>query len=112
LPPFQQQESKTSPAAQIVSNRIASGGAEYLMQNLIRIMTDSAKLAEEPEFIDLNLDGLKAANVSWRWMEKYEKRLAEAKMKGPDEYHEIYNEMRIEVVAELATPAFHNEVDK
>ena len=82
------------------------------MQNTIRIMTDSGKLAEEPEFIDLNLDGVKAANVSQRWMKKYEKRLAAAKMKGPDEYHEVYDEMRIEVIAELATPAFQNEVDE
>ena len=29
------------------------------MQNLIRIMTDSAQLAEEPEFTDLYLDGEK-----------------------------------------------------
>ena len=82
------------------------------MQNAIRIMTDSGKLAEEPEFIDFNLDGVMAANVSQRWMKKYEKRLAEAKMKSPDEYHEVYDEMRIEVIAELATPAFHKEVDE
>ncbi len=39
--PALQQARKTSPAAQVVVNRIASGGAEYLMQNAIRIMTDS-----------------------------------------------------------------------
>ena len=111
LPTFQQQARKTSPAAQVVVNRIASAGAEYLMQNLIRIMTDSVKLAEEPEFLDLNLGGVKAAGVSQRWMKKYEKRLTEAKMKGSSEYHEVYDEMRIEVVAELATPAFHKDVN-
>jgi hypothetical protein len=36
--------------------------------NVIRIMTDSGKLAEKPEFIDFNLDGMKAANVSQYWM--------------------------------------------
>ncbi len=36
--------------------------------------------------------------------------LAEAKTKGPDKYHEVYVEMRIEVIAELANPAFHKEV--
>ena len=55
---------------------------------------------------------MKAADVSQRWTKKYEKRLAEAKIKGSDEYHEVYDEMRIEVVAELATPAFHKEVDE
>lgn len=112
LPAIQQQALKSAPTAQVVLNRIVSGGAEYLMQNAIRIMINSAKLAEEPEFIDLNLDGVKAANVSQRWMKKYEKRLAEAKTKGPDEYHEVYDEMRIEVIAELANPAFHKEVDE
>jgi hypothetical protein len=112
LPALQQHALKTSPATQVVLNRIVSGGAEYLMQNAIRIMTDSEKLAEEPEFVDFNLDGVKAANVSQRWLKKYEKRLAEAKMKSSDEYHEVYDEMRIEVIAELATPSFHKEVDE
>jgi hypothetical protein len=112
LPALQQQAPKASPAAQVVLNRIASGGVEYLMQNAIRIMTDSEKLAEEPEFIDFNLDGVKAANVSQRWLKKYEKRLAEAKIKSSDEYHEVYDEMRIEVITELATPAFRKEVDE
>ena len=112
LPALQQQARKTSPAAQVVLNRIVSGGVEYLMQNAIRIMTNSDKLAEEPEFIDFNLDGVKAARVSQRWTKKYEKRLAKAKIKGSDEYHEVYDEMRIDVVAELATPAFHKEVDE
>ena len=82
------------------------------MQNAIRIMTNSGKLAEEPEFIDFNLDGVMAANVSQRWMKKYEKRLAEAKIKSSDDYHEVYDEMRIEVIAELATPTFQKEVDE
>jgi hypothetical protein len=112
LPAFQQQARKTSPSVHIVANRIASGGTEYLMQNLIRIMTDSVKLAEEPEFIDLNLDGVKAAGVTQRSMKKYEKRLAEAKRKSSSEYHEVYDEMRIEVVTELANPAFHKDVDE
>lgn len=111
-PDFQTPSIKYSAAAQIVVNRIASGGAEYLMQNLIRIMTDSVKLAEEPEFIDLNLDGEKAAGVSQRWMKKYEKRIADAKKKGSDEFHEVFDEMRIEVINEMATPAFRKDVDK
>ena len=106
------QARKVSPVAQAVANRIASGGVDYLMQNLIRIMPDSVQLAEEPEFIDLYLDGEKTAQVTERWLKKYEKRLAAAEKKGPDEYHEVFDEMRIEVVAELATPAFRKDVDK
>ena len=111
-PDFQNPSIKYSPATQIVVNRIASGGVDYLMQNLIRIMTDSVKLAEEPEFIDFNLDGEKAAEVSQRWMKKYEKRLTAAREKGSDKFQEVFDEMRIEVINELATPAFRKDVDK
>ena len=112
LPALQHQVRKTSPAAQIVANRLASGGVDYIKQNLIRIMTDSVKLAEEPEFIDLYLDDETAAEASQRWLKKYKKRLAAAEKKSPDAYHEVYDEMRIEVVAELATPAFRKDVDE
>ena len=112
LPALQHQARKTSPAAQIVVNRLASGGVDYIKQNLIRIMTDSVKLAEEPEFIDLYLDDETAAEASQRWLKKYKKRLAAAEKKSPDAYHEVYDEMRIEVVAELATPAFRKDVDE
>lgn len=111
-PDFHNPSHKYSPAAQMVVNQIESGGVDYLKQNLIRIMTDSVKLAEEPEFIDLNLDSVKAAGVSQRWMKKYEERLAEAKKKGSSEFHEVFDEMRIEIVTELATPAFHKNVDE
>lgn len=83
-----------------------------MKQNLIRIMTDSAQLAEEPEFTDLYLDGEKTARVTERWLKKYEKRLAAAEKKGSDEYHELFDEMHIEVIAELATPAFRRDVDQ
>lgn len=112
LPALQQQMPKTSPAAQIVRSRIENGGVEYLMQNAIRIMTASRKLAEEPEFIDFNMDGEKAVTVSLRWEKKYEKRLSEAKMKGLDEFQVVYDEMRIEAIIELATPAFREDVDR
>ena len=54
----------------------------------------------------------KQPEVTERWLKKYEKRLAAAEKKGPDEYHEVFDEMRIEMVAELATPAFRKEVDE
>ena len=111
-PALQHQARKTPPAAQIVATRIASGGVDYMKQNLVRIMTDSVKLAEEPEFIDLYLDDETAAEASQRWLKKYKKRLAAAEKKSPDAYHEVYNKMRIEVVAELATPAFRKDVDE
>lgn len=75
-------------------------------------MIDSAKLAEEIEFRDLYLDGEKAAQVTERWLKKYDKRLEAARKKGPDKYHKAADEMKIDVIAELAAPAFRKEVDQ
>ncbi|MGB7876310.1 MAG: hypothetical protein WBL25_18140 [Anaerolineales bacterium] len=101
-----------SPAAQAIAQRMSIGGVDYLKQNLIRIMIDSAKLAEEIEFRDLYLDGEKAAQVTERWLKKYDKRLEAAGKKSSDKYHEVADEMKVEIIAELATPAFRKEVDQ
>ena len=93
-------------------NRVISGGTDYLMKNLIRIMTDSVKLVEEPEMIDLHLDGQEAAEITQRWMKKYDKRLSAARIKGQDDFQEVFDEMRIKIIAELATPQFRKEVDR
>jgi len=113
MPASQRQARSLSPAAaQIVANRIAIGGEDYLMQNFIRIMTDSAQLAESPEFTNLYMDSERTTRVTERWLKKYEKRLATAEKKGQDAHHEVFDEMRIEIVAELATPTFRKEVDE
>jgi hypothetical protein len=112
VPTPERKSREYSPAAQAIAQRMAIGGVDYLKQNLIRIMIDSAKLAEEIEFRDLYLDSKKAAQVTERWLKKYDKRLEAARKKGPDKYHEAADEMKIDVIAELATPAFRKEVDQ
>jgi hypothetical protein len=111
-PVSQKQSHEYSPAAQATALRIANGGVAYLKQNLTRIMVDSAELANEIEFKDLYLDSRKTAQVTGRWLKKYDKRLEAAKKKGPNEYRKVADEMRVEVVAELATPVFRKEVDQ
>ncbi|MEJ2351760.1 MAG: hypothetical protein P8Y03_18390 [Anaerolineales bacterium] len=92
-------------------NRIAGGGVDYLRQGFIHVMRDSGSLAEEPEFADLYLDEEKIIQVTERWLEKYDKRLVAAKKIGPDEHHKVFDEMRIKVIADLATPEFRKDVD-
>jgi hypothetical protein len=82
-----------------------------LRQNFIRVMRDSGSLAEEPEFADLYLDEKKVVQATERWLKKYDKRLAAAEKMGPDEHHKVFDEMRIKVIAELATPAFRKDVN-
>ncbi len=104
--------SKPSATVQKVVKRIASGGMSYLMKNAERIMIGSARLADEPEFADLFLNRDQAVKVTERWYTKYEKRLKEAERKGKDEYQQVFDDMRIEIIDELATPAFRNDVKK
>jgi hypothetical protein len=111
-PAPQKQSREFYPAAQVIAQRMANGGEEYLKQNLIRVMTDSVRLANEPEFRDLYMDGGKAVQITERWLKKYDKRLDTAKKKGSGEYQEEADEMRIEIVAELASPSFRKEVDQ
>ena len=112
IPAPQTQASKISPAAQKLVNQIASGGEEYVIKNLVRVMTGSDKLAREEEFIDLYMDGKKAAEASERWFEKYEKRLTAATKKGEEESFEVYEEMQAKVIDELVTPDFRTEVNE
>jgi len=109
---FQSPSLSHTSAAQAVIQRVISGGTDYLMKNLIRIMTDSVKLVEEPEMIDLHLDGQEAAEITQKWMKKYDKRLNAARIKGADDFQEVFDEMRIKIIAELATPPFRKDVDR
>jgi hypothetical protein len=109
---FQSPSLSHTPASQAVVNRVIRGGTDYLMKNLIRIMTDSVELVEEPEMIDLHLDGQEAAEITQRWMKKYDKRLSAARIKGQDDFQEVFDEMRIKIIAGLATPPFRKDVDR
>jgi len=103
---------RLSPATQSIQSRIIEGGGDYLEENFIRVLTESAELAGEPEFSDLSFDDEKAVQVTERWMKRFEKRLNAAEKKGPDEYQQAYDAMRIKVIDELATPAFRKTVDE
>lgn len=87
-----------------------TGEAENIEERFIRVMIDSAELADEPEFADLYMDGEKAAQVTARWLEKYMPILSAAKNKTQDEIHQANDEMRIEVIKELATPSFRKDL--
>ena len=111
LPAFKGQAHKYSTAAQILANQIAIGGIDDFKNNLISTLNDSAELAEEPEFTDLTLDIKRTFQVTDRGLKKFGPSLKTAEKKGPDAYQQALDEMRIEVIAELATPAFRKEVD-
>ena len=100
---------KVSASARALATRIARAGPDYIKENFVRIMRDSYKLREEPEFRDLYFDVDRAAEVSVKVMKKYEKRAAEMEKAGPDERQMFYDDMRIEIIDELATPEFRRD---
>jgi hypothetical protein len=108
----QQQLRDLSPAAQVIAQRLTNRDEEYLKQNLYQAIADSAQLAKEPEFRDLYMDGEKAVQIIERCLKKYDKRLAAAKKKSEDEYHEVADDLMIKIIAEMAVPAFRKEVEQ
>ena len=97
--PTQFQGRKSTPADQAFADRFALGGRDYLEQNFMRVMLDSGRLAEEPEFIDLYFDESEAGQITERWLRKYEKRLTAAEKRGMDAYRLVVDDMRIDVIS-------------
>jgi hypothetical protein len=100
----------TSPAQQALNERILRGGAHYLQDNFIRIMQGSHRLRNEPEFRDLFFDLERTDAIRSRVMEKHEKQLPQVLKKSKDEQQVFYDEVRIEIIDELAAPGFRDEV--
>ncbi len=101
---------RNSPSAQAIAEKIAQGGKNYLEDNFERVMIDSYALAEESEFADLYFDGDKMGMANERFAKKYEKQLEAAKEEGEDEYHQVFDQMRIEIIDEIARPPFRKDV--
>lgn len=101
-----------SPAQRALQERIARGGDHYVQDNFIRIMQSSHILRNEPEFRDLYFDLPKTDAVRSRLMKRYEKQLPEVLKKSKDEQHKFYDEVRIEIIDGLTTPAFRQDVLK
>jgi hypothetical protein len=99
------------PSIPDMVNWAANGESDDLLQKFIQVLTDSASLADEPEFTDFPLDHKKVFKTFERWLIKYKNRLEAAQKKGFTQFEELFDEMRLKVVDELATPVFYKEVD-
>jgi hypothetical protein len=102
----------SSPPTQMAANLIANQDPNFLYDKFFHTLLDSAELASEPEFLDLTWDWMLAAQVTERWLKKYEIRLAAAGKENSDEYQQVFDEMRIEVIDELATRIFRKQVNE
>jgi hypothetical protein len=102
--------SQVSPAAQALGEKIARSGPNYVKDNFIRLMQGCYILRDEPEFRDLYFDVEKAAEASMRIGEKFEERFHQVAKASRDEQAQVYDAMRIEIIDELATPQFRQDV--
>lgn len=100
----------TGNARQAVLAKIARDGEKPSLDHFIRILADSHTLRQEPEFRDVHFDLEKTVQVSSRVMTKYEKQIQEMEKKSEDERHQFRDDVRIEIIDELATPAFRKDV--
>lgn len=98
-------------AALAMTQRLVQGGPEYLQQNFIHWMEDSARLQQEPEFSDFCFDLPRTLAVATRQFARFKGRLVKAiKADQRETFATTYDDYRIAAVAELATPEFKRQL--
>ncbi|MEJ2710833.1 MAG: hypothetical protein P8074_24700 [Anaerolineales bacterium] len=101
-------QNEISPAARKVAQKMV--GADYLLNNFERIMIDSMILADEPEFADLTFEPQSAMRTTDKIVGKSQARLERAAEQGADAHHQAIDEVRIQIIDEIATPYFRKQV--
>jgi hypothetical protein len=98
-------------AGLVMTRRLLQGGPEYLHENFIRLMQDSAHLQPEPEFANLYFDLEPTLVIAAKQFRRFKRRLeAAVKAKDHDAFATTYDDYRIAAIAELATPAFKQQL--
>ncbi len=94
-----------------MAQRLLEGGPEYLHDNFIRLMQDSARLYHEPEFSDLYFDFEQTLAVAAKHFSRFSKRLEKAANRTErDTFATTYDDYRIAVIDELTSPKFKQQL--
>ncbi len=94
-----------------MAQRLLEGGPEYFQDNFIRLMQDSARLHQEPEFSDLYFDFEQTLVIATKHFPRFSKRLKKAvKAADHDIFATTYDDYRIAVIAELTTSKFEQQL--
>jgi hypothetical protein len=96
--------------AQTVVAKIVRSGPGYIKDSFVRIMRNSHVLRAEPEFRDLFFDADRTLAVTARILKKHEKELSRLRQADAEEQDVFGDEVRAEIIDELATPVFRKEV--
>ncbi len=92
--------------------RINPFAGQDAQTRLIQLLVDSASLAAEPEFLDLEFDQEKTFDVTNRHLKKNSKRLEAASLKGTEAFRQAADDVHIEIATELITADFRIELKK
>jgi hypothetical protein len=103
-------DANASPAVDALVKNIMRSGPHYIEENFVRIMQQCYILREEPEFRDLAFDVEDTVEVSLRVQKKYENELLQVMQASEDEQFQLHDEIRAEIIDELATPDFRRDV--
>jgi hypothetical protein len=95
---------------QEVTERIISGGADYLDENIIRLMQASGELRDEREFADFTLDPQQTLEAAAHHFARFRRRLSRAARRDKDKAAMVYDDYRIAALEDLDTPQLREEV--
>ena len=95
---------------QEVTERIISGGADYLDENIIRLMQASGELRDEREFADFTLDPRQTLAAAAHHFARFRRRLSRAARRDKDKAAMVYDDYRIAALEDLDTPQLREEV--
>ncbi|MGD2207464.1 MAG: hypothetical protein PVH17_11870 [Anaerolineae bacterium] len=95
-----------------VVERMLAAGPDYIEENLIRLMQDSATLRQEPEFVDLSFDPRQTLEAAARHFPRFKRRLLRAANRDGENVPTIHDDFRIAVLDDLVTPEFEQELKR
>jgi hypothetical protein len=95
-----------------VAEKLLAAGPDYVEENFVRLMQDSATLRQEPEFADLSFDPRQTLEAAARHFPRFKRRLLRAANRDGENVPIIYDDFRIAVLDDLATPEFERELKR
>lgn len=99
--------------AEELGRSLSSLTRDQLLQRLERNLLGAIALRNEPEFADFFFDGDAVLEVTASHLDRYEARLTELEKRGDREaLQELYDLMRIDVVAELVTSEVRRDLQE
>lgn len=117
IPPKRSQPARPLPEVSLealaLGMQLKGQTPEQLQQRLERSLLRSIELRQEPEFADFHFDDQQFTETLERQLKRYKVRLDALINQGDAEVaRELYDQMRIDSIAELVTPAVRRDLQE